>query len=201
MAAQPELMQPNLYYDKHFEIEAAKILPGEYYVSKREMLLVTVLGSCVSACIWDSKTHVGGMNHFMLPDQGKSIEAMAGESARYGVYAMEVLINQLLKLGASKQNLCAKVFGGGSVMSGFQSFEVGERNAKFVLDFLKTENIKLVAQDLLDIWPRKVYFFTGTGRVLIKKLRSMHNDTIVKRETEYQQKLKKTEVAGDVELF
>ncbi|RCS59869.1 chemoreceptor glutamine deamidase CheD [Parvibium lacunae] len=192
---------PNLYFDTHFNVEAAKILPGEYYVSKREMLLVTVLGSCVAACIWDSRAQVGGMNHFMLPDLAVDKKGEMGESGRYGVYAMELLVNQLLKLGAKKANLRAKVFGGGNVMKGFQNFDVGQRNSTFVKEFLTTERIPLVAEDLLDVWPRKVYFFTQSGKVLVKKLKSMHNDTIFKREIEYRSKLRNTQVSGDVELF
>lgn len=192
---------PNLYFDTHFNVEAAKILPGEFYVSKREMLLVTVLGSCVAACIWDSTTRIGGMNHFMLPDLTQDKKDQVGESGRYGVYAMELLINQLLKLGAKKTHLRAKVFGGGNVMKGFQNFDVGGRNALFVKEFLRTERIPLEAEDLLDVWPRKVYFFTHSGRVLVKKLKAMHNDTIFKREIEYRSKLRNTDVSGDVELF
>ena len=192
---------PNLYFDTHFNVEAAKILPGEFYVSKREMLLVTVLGSCVAACIWDPTTRIGGMNHFMLPDLTQDKKDQVGESGRYGVYAMELLINQLLKLGAKKTHLRAKVFGGGNVMKGFQNFDVGGRNALFVKEFLRTERIPLEAEDLLDVWPRKVYFFTQSGRVLVKKLKAMHNDTIFKREIEYRSKLRNTDVSGDVELF
>lgn len=192
---------PNLYFDTHFNVEAAKILPGEFYVSKREMLLVTVLGSCVAACIWDPTTRIGGMNHFMLPDLTQDKKDEVGESGRYGVYAMELLINQLLKLGAKKTHLRAKVFGGGNVMKGFQNFDVGGRNALFVKEFLRTERIPLEAEDLLDVWPRKVYFFSQSGRVLVKKLKAMHNDTIFKREIEYRSKLRNTDVSGDVELF
>lgn len=196
-----EILAPNHYFDRNFDMQAAKILPGEYYTTSRDMLLVTVLGSCVAACIRDRVSGIGGMNHFMLPDSGQDQSNPLGASARYGAYAMEILLNQLLKLGARRENLEAKVFGGGNVLRGFVVANVGERNSKFVLDFLETEKIKLIAQDLMDIYPRKVYFFPKSGRVLVKKLRNVHNDTIIIREKEYNTRLQYSKVEGDVELF
>lgn len=154
-----EIQAPNLYFDRMHNIHAAKILPGEYYATAREMVLVTVLGSCVCACIRDRVSGVGGMNHFMLPEARAVDSGPVEASARYGVYAMEVLINQLLKIGGQRARLEAKVFGGGAVLQGFTVAKVGERNASFVLDFLNTEGIEVVAQDLLGVYPRKVYFF------------------------------------------
>lgn len=192
---------PNLYYDRNFDIQAAKILPGEYYATGRDMLIVTVLGSCVAACIRDPVTGIGGMNHFMLPHDTQSGAGLVSSSARYGTYAMELLINQIIKLGARRERLEAKLFGGGNVMKGFTVTDVGERNARFAIEYLKLEGIRLVAQDLRDDYPRKVYFFPATGRVLVKKLRSVHNDTIVRRERDYEHKLAAESVAGEVELF
>lgn len=191
----------NVYYDRTFDCDAAKILPGEYYYTHKDMLIVTVLGSCVSACIRDRVTGVGGMNHFMLPDGGSDAGSPVSASARYGTYAMEVLINDLLKSGARRDNLEAKVFGGGAVLKGFTAINVGERNAAFVQTFLKNEKIRIVAEDLNDIYPRKVYFFPKTGKVLVKKLMQTHNDTLAQRENEYATRLKSKPVAGDVELF
>lgn len=195
-----EVLAPNHYYDRHFQIEAAKILPGEYYVTARDMMLVTVLGSCVSACIRDPVSGIGGMNHFMLPEGGDSHNPLSA-SARYGGYAMEVLLNQLLKLGAQRSRLEAKVFGGGAVMRGFTVHNVGERNSDFVLEYLERERIRVLAEDLRDIYPRKVYFFPGSGRVLVKKLKQVHNNTIIQREQEYGSRLHTADMAGDVELF
>lgn len=193
-------LAPTTYYDRTFDSEAAKIMPGEYFATRRDMLVVTVLGSCVSACLRDRVSGIGGMNHFMLPglDNGGG---PVSTSARYGVHAMEMLVNRLFKLGAQRQNLEAKVFGGGNVLRGFTTTTVGERNAEFVLDYLAAENIRLVASDLLDIYPRKVYFFPKTGRALVKKLKSVHNDTIVERERDYASRLQVARIDGDVELF
>ena len=196
-----EVLSPHLYFDREHKSEAAKILPGEYYATGRNMVLVTVLGSCVCACIRDKVSGIGGMNHFMLPESGQDRNNPLGESARYGTYAMEILINQLLKMGAKRSNLEAKVFGGASVLRGFTVNNVGERNAEFVLQFLRTEHIAVVAQDLLDIYPRKVYYFPETGLVRVKTLRHVHNDTIISREAEYNKRLQYSKLEGDVELF
>jgi len=200
-----EHIATNLYFDNNFSIHAVKLVPGEYLVTKEDMLLVTVLGSCVAACIRDRKNGIGGMNHFMLPDSGSSdTNSPMNPSARYGVYAMEILINHLLKLGACRANLEAKVFGGGNVISGLTQANVGQRNAEFVLQFLKTEGIPIVAKDLIDIYPRKVYFFPKTSKVLVKKLRELHNGTIKMREKDYSRRLNKstsTSKSNVVELF
>ena len=196
-----EVLAPNHYFDRNFNLEAAKIMPGEYYTTQRDMILVTVLGSCVAACIRDHTNGIGGMNHFMLPDSGQEQGNPLSASARYGAYAMEIMINQLIKQGAKRANLEAKVFGGGNVLRGFTLANVGERNATFVLDFLTTENIRVAAQDLLDIYPRKVYYFPKTGKVLVKRLRQVHNDTIIVREKEYASRLQYAKVEGDIELF
>ena len=192
-------MAPNSYFDRHFDCDAIKILPGEFFVTPRDLLIVTVLGSCVSACIRDRLTGIGGMNHFMLP--GNPSSAANSDSARYGVYAMEILLNHLMKLGAKKDRLEAKVFGGGNVLPGMTHSNIGGKNADFVLEFLETETIPVIGEDLGQNHPRKVYFFPNTGRVLVKRIRQMHNNTIIQREIEYISRLDKTKVEGDVELF
>ncbi len=196
-----EQFATNVYYDRTFDCDAAKILPGEYYYTSKDMLIVTVLGSCVAACIRDRVSGLGGMNHFMLPDGGGDGDNPVSASMRYGTYAMEVLINQLLKSGARRENMEAKVFGGGAVLRGFTAINVGERNAEFVLKYLKAEKMRITAEDLNDVYPRKVYFFPRTGKVLVKKLMQVHNDTLAKREQDYASKLKTNTVSGDVELF
>lgn len=195
--------EPNFYYDSHFDVDAVKILPGEYYATVRPMLIVTVLGSCVAACIRDKASGIGGMNHFMLPsisDLGKP--ATNTTSARYGTYAMEVLINQLLEMGARRENLEAKIFGGGNLLKSFTVAKVGERNSAFVRNYLKREQIPIVAEDLLDIYPRKIYFFPDQGTVKVKKLIRLHNETIIQREQEHDKRMCDEEIAsGTVDLF
>ncbi len=197
-----EHLATNFYFDRNFDSEAVKLLPGEYFVTNKDMMLVTVLGSCVAACIRDSRSGIGGMNHFMLPDAGGDSNNPLNASARYGTYAMEILINQLLKLGAQRSNLEAKVFGGGNVIESMTITNIGQRNADFVLNFLKMEKIRVVAQDLVDIFPRKVYFFPKSSRVMVKKLRNIRNAEISVRESAYKQALDKVNVGGgEIELF
>jgi chemotaxis protein CheD len=194
-------LAPNVYYDRHFDRQAVKILPGEYYVTAGDKLIVTVLGSCVAVCLRDKVSGVGGMNHFLLPNDTSNQTGLLTESARYGAYAMELLINHLLKLGALRSRLEAKVFGGGNVLRGMTVNNVGERNAEFVLDYLHNEEIPVFAQDLLGEYPRKVYFFPDSGRVMVRKIKSIHNTTILDRESEYRMRVKYSKSSGGVELF
>ena len=194
-------LAPNRYFDRHFGCDAVKILPGEYFATKQNTLIVTVLGSCVSVCLRDPLLGIAGMNHFLLPQDNCQQDDIFSGSGRYGVYAMEILINHLLKLGAKKERLEAKVFGGGNVLKGFITVNVGERNVEFVQDYLKMEHIPIVARDLLDVYPRKVYFFPETGRVMVRKIKNLHNTTIMDRESEYRLKLRAQPESGDVELF
>jgi chemotaxis protein CheD len=184
------------YADHHFQYDAVKVLPGEYFVSNEDLVVMTVLGSCIAACIWDGRVRVGGMNHFMLPD-GDGDE---GESSgRYGSYAMELLINEMLKLGARRET---KIFGGAQVMAGFTTMNVGERNTKFVLNYLATERIPVVSQDVLDIHPRKVCFFPVTGKALVKRLAHAHPETLAVEERRGNAaSVAKSTAGGSVDLF
>ncbi len=192
----------NRYWDKTTALYAAKLLPGEYYVSMHGELIVTVLGSCVSACIRDTVFGIGGMNHFMLPmeaSSGSSNSAWNSEATRYGNFAMEALVNDILKAGGRKENLEIKVFGGGNVLE--NATTVGERNIDFVRDYIHTEGYRIAGEDLGDIYPRKVQYFPQTGKVRIKKLREMHNRTIVEREVNYRDSLKNEPIVGEIDLF
>jgi len=185
------------YNDHHFQYDAVKVLPGEYYVSSEDILITTVLGSCIAACIWDGKLRAGGMNHFMLPD-GDGLDGLG----RYGSYAMELLINGLIKKGARREFMQAKVFGGAQVMAGFTSLNVGERNTRFVLDYLATERIPVVSQDVLDIHPRKVCFFPVSGKALVKRLAHSHPETLVVEERKVSAAVvARTAAGGSVDLF
>lgn len=199
MSVSDQHLSKHIYFDRHFRCMAARVLPGEFYFTTSEMALLTVLGSCVSACIRDRKSGIGGMNHFMLPSGGDS-DGPASASMRYGAMAMEILINQLLKSGAVRGNLEAKVFGGGRVLSGMQAMNVGERNAQFVRDYLRAEQITIVAEDLNDIHPRKVAYFPRSGRALVKKLESTDKQ-LVQVEKQYSSTLQARPVAGEIELF
>jgi len=181
----------NLYFDQRLNIDAVKLLPGEYYVTSREMVLTTVLGSCVSACIYDQQNRVGGMNHFMLPGD-KNHDDSPVECARFGSYAMDILIRELLRNGARRQDLIAKVFGGGNVQPAMVSSAIGSQNARFVKKYLTEYDIPVLAGDLEGLYPRKLYFFPKSGRVLLKKLYVLRNDTIAEREQNYSRLLLST---------
>ena len=188
-----------LYYDSYFGLHAAKIGPGELYASKRNILIVTVLGSCVSACLMDPVTRIGGMNHFMLPDRAGNTTLLS-EPARYGAHAMEMLINKLLSMGARRERLEAKVFGAGRVLAGMS--DVGARNAQFALEYLERERIPLKARDVGGEHARKVYLFVETGRVLVKEINQLRNDTVMSRERAYAVEIGgKRLTGGDIELF
>ena len=185
------------FFDHHFQSDAVKVLPGEYFVSNEDIVIMTVLGSCIAACIWDTKASVGGMNHFMLPEGDSS-----DTSGRYGSYAMELLINEMIKLGARRESMQAKVFGGGQVMAGFTKMNVGQRNTEFVMDYLHTERITVVSKDVLDIYPRKVVFFPTTGKAMVKKLAHSHPESLETTERKGNAvSLAKKTAGGSVDLF
>lgn len=184
------------YHDHNFKHDAVKVLPGEYFVTDHELVIMTVLGSCIAACIWDPKVRVGGMNHFMLPEGGNDT------SGRYGSYAMELLINEMIKLGARRESMQAKVFGGGQVMHSFTTMNVGERNTEFVLDYLATERIAVVSKDVLDIHPRKVCYFPVTGKAMVKRLAHSHPETLETQERKGNAAVvAKSNAGGSVDLF
>ena len=194
----------NRYWDKENETVAAKLLPGEYYVTCANEMITTVLGSCVSACIRDSVTGIGGMNHFMLPETSEARlnsrnEAIVGTAMRYGNYAMEHLINTILRNGGKRKNLEVKLFGGGKIIATLS--DVGSRNIEFVLNYVDMEALKLIAHDLGGLYPRKVNFYPQTGRVRMKKIKELHNETILLREKHYCSQIKDVPVEGSIELF
>lgn len=203
-AAQPHALPGyehiNRYWDRINERYAAKILPGEYYVTLRGELVTTVLGSCIAACIRDRKLGIGGMNHFMLPHSAHQ-DSWGGSAsaARYGSYAMEVLINDIMKNGGRRENLEIKLFGGGQVLA--QKTSVGTKNIRFVREYIGTEGLHITSEDLGGIYPRKVIFYPDSGRVQMKKLRTLANQTILEREDNYQHSLDEKPVTQTVELF
>ena len=184
------------FHDHHFRVDTVKVLPGEYYVTRDDPMIMTVLGSCIAACLWDPQVRVGGMNHFMLP------EGAGDTSGRYGSYAMELLINEMIKLGARREAMQAKVFGGGQVMHSFTTMNVGERNTDFVLSYLKTERIAIVSQDVLDIHPRKVCYFPATGKAMVKRLAHSHPEILANQERRGSAAVAaKVTAGGSVDLF
>lgn len=172
-----------------------QLTQGDTYISSEpNEVLTTVLGSCISACIRDPMAGVGGMNHFLLPEGSGSDR----NAERYGVNAMELLINGLLKQGASRRNLEAKIFGGANVMAGLS--DVGTRNAAFAEQFLADEGIALLGGSTGGELPRRIRFWPVTGRASQLALRE--REQVARREVEAARTVVRNEVGGnDVELF
>ena len=202
--ALPGFEQINRYWDRQRACHVAKILPGEYYVTTHAELITTVLGSCVSACIRDPVFGIGGMNHFMLPLNNRHDVVHASDldsAARYGNFAMEKLINSILANGGRREHLEFKLFGGGRIIRNMSLMDIGRRNIEFVRDYLATEGFGIAAEDLGGPYPRKVVYDPLQGRAQVKKLRSLHNDTIVRRERRYEASLEQVAVESQVDLF
>jgi len=190
-------------WNSSYETVAARLLPGEYFVTLHDEAVYTTLGSCISACIRDRVSGIGGMNHFMLPISSNTDSSWKAAdnsaSTRYGNFAMEHLINDILKNGGKRQNLEAKIFGGGRIIANMT--DVGLRNIAFARDYLQTEGLKVTSEDVGDTFPRMVVYFPATGKVRVKRLRSLHANTIVEMETRYLNTIEQKPVSGDIELF
>lgn len=218
MVAQPDTHQQppvisefdhiNRYWDRVHGVWTAKILPGEFYISTHGEMICTVLGSCISACIRDKVKGIGGMNHFMLPQENEFSSDNWGSNpvtsaSRYGNWAMEYLINGILKRGGKKENLEVKVFGGGQMMASMT--DIGQKNILFIYQYLSSEGLKMEAADVGDIYARKVLYFPDTGSVKVRRIKNVKNDTIMRREEEYKKHVVQDKPAassgGDVELF
>lgn len=190
------------HFDSRVGMDVIKLLPNEYYVTSEDIMLGTVLGSCVAACVRDSLANLGGMNHFMLPG-GDEADHARNDAMRYGAYSMEVLINELLKAGARRERLEAKVFGGGAVLDQMRQMKIGERNADFVLEYLNTEQIPVLAQDLRGEYARRVHYFPRTGKVLVRKLTGQRvaGRAVARREQALRESLRNDPPASSFELF
>jgi chemotaxis protein CheD len=184
------------YFDRNLDCEAVKILPGEYFVTAEDMVLVAVLGTCVAACIRDRERRIGGMNHFMLPTDCDAERAM-----EYGAGVMQGLVDCLLDKGAQADSLEAKIFGGGAVSGTGEASAPGERNADFVAEYLRDSGVAVLARDLRARSPLKIYFFPSSGRALIRRIARLKNDTLARRELEYAARLAVRSTAGGAGRF
>ena len=191
---------PISYFDRRLKIDAVKLLPGQYYVTASNKALVTILGSCVAACIYDEEKQIGGMNHFMLPDLTASSDITNSLVTKYGVHAMNVLISQLIRLGARREKLVAKAFGGGKVVQGMVQQDIGNVNAEFVVQYLSNANIPLKSFDLKSNYARKIYFFPSNGNVYMKRIRDFHNETLQNRESVHYKLLSEQAQSGEIPL-
>jgi chemotaxis protein CheD len=188
------------FFDAVNGVWMVKVFPGEYYVtSQPDEVLVTILGSCVAACIRDPRTGIGGMNHFMLAEGTSQSWGGVAESTRYGNFAMEKLINELIKAGCARNSLEIKVFGGGNVTDARNL--IGTQNADFVLRYLESEGLPIAAQDLSGQYPRRIHYYPSTGRVVRRLLAGSETTAVAREESEYAGRLKSHKVGGEIELF
>ncbi|HEY4212712.1 MAG TPA: hypothetical protein VGM84_14620 [Steroidobacteraceae bacterium] len=180
-----------------------RVLAGEFYVTGENEIISTVLGSCISVCMRDAQAGVGGMNHFMLPDEGNRVPTGAvdtGLSTRFGSYAMESLINGLMVRGAVRNRLEIKIFGGAQILDSHA--HIGDKNIHFVRNFLAVEGLQPIAQDLGDVVPRSVLYYPMSGRVRVKHLKPIESRVIAREESAYLGEIaKRGNDGGDVELF
>lgn len=183
----PESLATRRYFDRELGRDAVKLLPCEYYVTTDATVLTTVLGSCVAACLQDAGAKVAGMNHFMLPEDAAPPPTPAdarygAEAMRYGNHAMGVLIRELVKAGARRDRLQAKVFGGAAVLPNMPSLNVGDRNCEFVTRYLRAQGIDVYAHDLGGTQARRVCFLPDSGKVVVRRLRAHQELEQVRRQ-------------------
>lgn len=188
------------YLDPSFNAIAVKLFPGEHYVTQStEEMIVTVLGSCVCACIRDPRVGVGGMNHFMLPESSHGEWGQISASLRYGNYAMERLINDIIALGGRRSNLEIKVFGGANILR--NGATIGHQNSEFIESYLREERLPVAAKHLYGGYPRRVHYFTATGKVSMLILRRQGDLDGMLIEEKYRENLKREPVSGFIEFF
>jgi chemotaxis receptor (MCP) glutamine deamidase CheD len=172
---------------------------GQVHASREPTVAFTVLGSCVSACLYDAVLGIGGMNHFLLPGESPC----EPDAARYGIHAMERLINSLMKLGADRRRLQAKAFGGADLL-GFGTCRVGTKNRTFITHFLEVEGIPLIAHRLGGSRPLQVRFHTTSGKALVRPLRTATgtHERIAADEVRFQRGVaRELDESGDYILF
>lgn len=188
------------FFDPAENRHVVKIFAGDWYVSApgEAVMISTILGSCVAACIRDPQAGIGGMNHFLLPG-GESVDPRDSDAARYGVFAMERMINAILSGGGMKQRLEVKIFGGGNVTG--NSARIGTKNAQFIRNFLRTEGYAVASEDLEGELPRRVHYYPENGRVMMRRLQRREDRVVIEDEAQYQRTISIRPTEGEVELF
>ncbi|MGF1752654.1 chemotaxis protein CheD [Vibrio makurazakiensis] len=195
------------FYHEQKQLHMVKVLPGGMYCTKKREIITTGLGSCVAACIWDPYTHVGGMNHFLLPIAHNtehhhwSHDDVVSTAARYGSYAMEMLINQLISKGADRCHMRMKLFGGAQMLG--RKSAIGEKNVDFILRYAKQEHFEVDAYDLGGLEPRKILFDPLTGKAWLKRIPFAEISHLKHEEDHYAQEVESESQnpTDDVELF
>jgi chemotaxis protein CheD len=200
LPAPPQFAHIARYWHSDHQCFAARLLPGEYYVTRHPEVIATVLGSCVSACIRDTRLGIGGMNHFMLPHDGSNGESAwsseKSNATRFGNVAMDRLIRDIVALGGRREDLEVKLVGGGRVLAEVTS-DIGARNIEFVREYLREASLGTFGEDLGGVHARRVVYFPQTGRIRVRPLAASSDDTLLMRESRYLEQLETK--AGDGE--
>lgn len=196
----------NKHFDTHFNKQIITILPGEFYSTDKPVLISTILGSCISIALYDIELHLGGLNHFMLPSSSRTKEISFEEQGRYGDFAIELLLNDMFKKGSKKANLKAKIFGGSNVLNdgGYHQNRTGLNNISFALEYLTTENIPILANDMGGIFPRKIFYDPQTSKIFLKRIQrsDITLNEINRRESAYKEEMQeKQTLTGDITWF
>jgi chemotaxis protein CheD len=185
-----------------FDQEVVTIHPGEYYLTAADTIISTVLGSCIAVGIFDPAEGIGGLNHFMLPGELVRDELIRSPNAKYGMYAMELLINDLMKMGLRRERMRAKVFGGGAVLriKGGKT-NIPRSNIDFAFEYLAKEGIPVLASDVGGREPRKIFFFARTGKVLLKRIAGSLATLVEMEEEDYLERISSRPPEGPVTMF
>ena len=178
--------------------------PGDFYATRDDAVVSTVLGSCVAVGLYDAEARGGGLNHFMLPGELGEGGLARSPSAKYGMNAMELLINDLMKLGIAKASIKAKVFGGGAVLRGLAASSMDRipaGNVAFAFEFLEKEGIPVVASDVGGDKARRIFFYARGGKVLLRKIGGPGVGALGRDEERYLEDIRSRDLSGPVELF
>jgi len=179
----------------------ANVLPGQFYISKQDEVIITILGSCIAVCLQDSQTGIVGMNHFLLPSCDGSLATNTNKNpvTFYGQWAMECLINGMMKHGAKRKNLEAKIFGGAHVTKALPSYDIGQKNYQFAQQYLANENIPVISDDTGGPNPRRIFYYVETRKV------EVHNyikdiESVVEKESNYLESVEHA-IGIDIQFF
>lgn len=188
------------FWDPRFQHFSVKVGPGDHYVTnKADEMITTTLGSCIAVCMRDTAQGIGGMNHFMLPQSETGNWGGASAAMRYGNYAMEVLVNDILRMGGARNRLEIKIFGGANVIR--SSAEIGTRNIEFIQTYLRLEHMAIAAEDVGGKQGRRIVYFPSTGKVKLKRLSTQEITDVTQAEQNFKAEIENQAIEGSVELF
>jgi chemotaxis protein CheD len=190
------------YFDQKHKKNIIIISPGEYYSTNEDEIIQTVLGSCISVCLYSESYFLTGMNHFMLPESVLSETVFHTSSGRYGMYAMELLIADFIKNDIPTSQICAKVFGGSNLLGERKNKDsIASSNIKFIIDFLNKEKIPIISSHLGGNKARKIMFYTRSKKVQMKEIVKSEQKIVIDEEIRYNKKIIEDTDKRDVIFF